>query len=63
MKWISIMRKGIKVTFVFNLSSYLFYSMPFFIPLFRTNINRIMALILNFIMDRFEALPHSSPEL
>lgn len=57
------MRKGIKITFVFNANSYLFYSVPSFIPLLRTNINRIMALILIFVMDGLETLPHPSPEL
>lgn len=62
-KCMSTMRKGIKITFVFNPSSYLFYSVPSFIPLFRTNINRIMVLILIFFMEGLEALPHPSPEL
>lgn len=45
------MTKAIKITSLFKPSSYLFHSVPSFIPLFRININRIMALILIFIMD------------
>lgn len=62
-KWLSTMRKGIKIPFVFHPSSSLVYSLPSFTPLFKTNISRIMALILIFLMDGLEALPHPSLEL